>query len=131
MSPRLLTDSKRSGPAGYNSWSSWIRDVLPRTFEDAANSIASAQMPLYISGGVCCILLLGDLVRMGIVSPPTVEQMAHLIVKAFSGAMKGLEVLGYSRAEEQVTAARLAIRNTLNEQLHEGVKALFYGGEVG
>jgi hypothetical protein len=64
------------------------------------------------------MLLLRDLVRLGIVAPPTVEQMADLIIQAASGAMKGLAVLGYSRAEGQVAASLIDIRNTLNELLH-------------
>ena len=57
--------------------------------------------------------------------------MADLIIKGASGAMKGLELLGYSRAVGQVTAALLDIQNMLNKQFHEDVKVPFHGGEAG
>jgi hypothetical protein len=51
-------------------WSTWVGH-LPQPFADAAQSITSAGMPLYKSGNLCRILLLGELVRMGVVYPPT------------------------------------------------------------
>ena len=70
-------------------------DRLPRTFAEAEKSIASSNLPLYTRGWLSQILLYGDLIRMGVVVSPMENEMAELIVKANSGAMRGLEVLGW------------------------------------
>jgi len=67
---------------------------------------------------------------MGIVISPTAAQMADLIVKANSGAMKGLDLLRCPRKVGRVAAALVDIQSTLNEILPVEVKALFHGGAV-
>jgi len=62
-------------------WSVWSGISLPRTFTDAQKSIASAHIPVYTGGMLSRVLLLGDLVRQGIVVSPTDTEMADLIVK--------------------------------------------------
>ena len=52
---------------------------------------------------------------MGIVISPTAAQIADLIIKANSRAMKGLGLLGYLRKMGQVAAALVDIRSMLNE----------------
>src|SRR2546423_11672516 len=88
-------------------------------------------MPIYTSGKLSRLLLLGDLVCAGVVVPPTDSEMANLIVEAGSGAVKGLEILGYERDAVQVAGALHDIQQALNTELSQSVKDQFHGGEVG
>jgi len=115
---------------GLNLWSAW-KDHLPQPFMDAEKSIASAGMPMYTGGPFSRALLLGDLVRAGIVTTPTDNEMATLLLKAKSGAMRGLKVMGWELEVQHVADALHSIRGTLNEQLLPSVKDLFYKGKVG
>lgn len=115
---------------GMKLWSDW-KDRLPLTFAEAEKSIALSNLPLYTRGRLSQILLYGDLVRMGVVVSPTEIEMAKLIVKANSGAMRGLEVLGWERNVDGVEQALSSIRDALNTELSPSAKALFHGGEVG
>ena len=57
--------------------------------------------------------------------------MAKLIVKPNSGAMRGLEVLGWERKVECLEEALRLIRDALNTELSPSAKALFHGGRSG
>jgi len=128
--PRSLDKMEKIWNSGLELWSAWM-DKVPRTFTDAEKSIASAGMPIYTNGTFSRILLLGDLVRARIVTSPTDNEMATLLLKSDNGAMKGLEVLGWKRSVDEIADALHSIRNTLNEQLLPSVKGLFYDGKVG
>ena len=129
--PQSLEEMKKIWNGGLQLWSAWM-NKLQRTFTDAEKSIALAGMPIYTTGAFSRILLLGDLVRAGIVPRPTDNEMAALIRKSDSGAMKGLEVLGCKHGSvDEVADALQLIRHTLKEQLLPSVKGLFYEGKVG
>jgi hypothetical protein len=131
--PRGLGEMEKIWNGGLKLWSAWM-DHLPRTFTDAEKSIVSARMPMYTAGAFSRVLLLGDLVRAGVVTSPTDSELATLLMKANSGAMRGLEVLGWKLEElsvQQVADELRSIRGTLNEQLLPSVKKLFYEGTVG
>jgi len=106
---------------------------LPQEFLTAHNAIASAKMPIYTHGILSHVLLLGDLVSVGIVEPPTNEELADLSVKANNGAINGLQLLRFRchRDHAQVAGAIHGIRQCLNTKLPESVNALFGDGEVG
>jgi hypothetical protein len=86
---------------------------------------------MYTGGPFSRVLLLGDLVRAGIVTTPTDNEMATLLLKAKSGATRGLKALGWGLEVQHVAEALRSIRGTLNEQLLPSVKDLFYEGKVG
>ena len=88
----------------------------------AEESIASTGIPIYKTGTVSRLLLYGDMVRLGIVVSPTVEDMATLIMKADSGAMRGLEILGWKREMTSVEALEM-LHGTLNTHLSRTTKA--------
>jgi hypothetical protein len=72
-------------------------------------------------------------VSAGIVEPPTDKELADLIIKANSGAIKGLELLGFQCHHDrvQVAAAIQGIQQYLNTELPKSVKHLFSDGKVG
>ena len=88
--PKDVEGMEKIWRGGVNLWCSW-KDHLPLSFE---KGIASAHLPMYKTGHLPRILLYGDLVRMGIVTSPTVGELAQLIVRAKSGSLKGLEIMG-------------------------------------
>jgi len=128
--PQSLEEMTKIWNGGLKLSSAW-KDHLPQTFKDAEKSIASAGMPMYTGGPFSPVLLLGDLVRAGIVTTPTDNEMATLLLKAKSGAMRGLKVMGWELEVQHVADALHSIRGTLNEQLLPSVKDLFYKGKVG
>jgi hypothetical protein len=128
--PLDLEKMEKIWNGGLNLWSAW-KDHLPRPFTDAEKSIASAGMPMYTGGPFSRILLLGDLVRAGIVTTPTDNEMATILPKAKSGAMRGLKAMGWELDLRHVADALHSIRGTLNEQLLPSVKKFFGGGNVG
>jgi len=66
------------------------------------------------------------------VESPTEKEMADLIIKENSGAIKGLQLLGFrSHTLARVTDALRSIRQCLNARLSDPVKGLFFGGKVG
>ena len=89
------------------------------------------DIPIYNNGALSRLLLYGDMVRLGIVVSPTVGEMATVIVKGDSGAMRGLEILGWKRQVTAVEEGLEILHRTLNTLLSPAVKALFHGGEVG
>ena len=105
-------------------------DHLPQPFLKVRTSIASEGMPVYTNGALSCLLILGDLVCLGIAVPPAEDEIAKIIVKANSGAVRGLEVLRYECNVDHVSAALVGIRHALNVELLPSVKILFNGGEV-
>ena len=128
--PRNLEEMTKIWNGGLKLSSAW-KDHLPQTFKDAEKSIASAGMPIYTGGPFSRVLLLSDLVRAGIVTTPTDNEMATLLLKAKSGALRGLKALGWELGVQHVADALHSIRGTLNEQLLPSVKDLFYKGKVG
>ena len=116
--------------AGVEIWADW-QERLPLSFASAEKSIASTGIPIYNNGVLSQLLLHGDMVRLGIVVSPTVGEMATIIVKGDSGAMRGLEILGWKRQVTAVEEGLEILHRTLNSLLSPDVKALFYGGEVG
>ena len=112
---------------GERLWAEW-RERIPVKFIDAQMSIISEGLPLYTTGRLSRLLLLGDLVCAGVVIAPTEVEMAKLVVDTNAGAYKGLKLLG---CERDVTVALRDIHKLLNNQLPESVKAKFHGGEVG
>src|SRR5277367_3852383 len=115
---------------GLRLWSEW-KCHLPREFLDAHKAIASAKMPIYTHGNLSRMLLLGDLVCAGYVVSPTEKELADLMVKANSGAIQGLHLLGYDcHTRDQVATAIQRIRQYLNVGLLKPVKERFGDGEV-
>ena len=113
-------------------WSEWIIKNFPQKFSDAHNAIASAKMFIYTNGTLSRILLLGDLVCESIVVLPTAKELASLILKANSGAIRGLQLLGLEcHTLDQIAEAIQRIRHDLDVGLSQSVKDLFRGGEVG
>jgi hypothetical protein len=53
---QFCLDFEKLWNGGLGLWTSWISDQRPRTFDDAAASIANAQMPLYASGRVSLLM---------------------------------------------------------------------------
>src|SRR5271154_4724669 len=94
--PSDLKDINKIWRRAVEIWAHW-QEHIPVSFASAEESITSAGTPLYKTGTLSQLLLYGDMVRLGIVMPPTVEEMATLIVKADSDAMRGLEILGWKR----------------------------------
>ena len=80
------------------------------------------------SSGLSQMFLYGDLSRLGVIALPTEKEMASLVVRINSGAMKGLEKLGFRRSEVQIMKAIVYLKDTLNRTLPGDVKALFHGG---
>ena len=111
---------------GAKLWAEWI-ERIPLAFIDAQTSIVSKGLPIYTSGKLSRLLLLGDLVRARVVVPPTEVEMATLVVDTNAGAYNGLKILG---CERDVAVALHDIHELLNDQLPESVKARFHGGEV-
>jgi hypothetical protein len=68
---------------------------------------------------------------LGIVVSPTARELAKLLLRANSGAMRGLEILGWKREETAVEEALEMLCETLNSHLSPVAKGLFHGGEVG
>lgn len=128
--PQDVEAMERLWNGGLKIWSAWITNQ-PQNFTVAKKAISSEKMPIYTSGRLSQLLLLGDLVRASIVVAPTVAEMANLIFTTNSGAMKGLEALGYTRKVDHVVDALSHIRDKLNTELLPSVKMLFHGGEVG
>jgi len=129
--PRTVEGMEKIWNGGIKLWASWINRQHPVAFMEAQASIISEKMPIYTSGKLSRLLLLGDLVCAGVVAPPTDSEMANLIVEAGSGAVTGLEILGYERDAVQVAEALHDIRQALNTELSQSVKDQFHGGEVG
>ena len=77
---------------GERVWTEW-RERIPVNLIDAQMSIVSEGLPLYTTGKLSR-LLLGDLVRAGVVVPPTEVEMAKLVVDTNAGAYKSLKLLG-------------------------------------
>jgi len=128
--PSDLKNIDKIWNAGLEIWADWQKHV-PVSFASAQESIASSGIPIYKSGTLSQLLLYGDMVRLGIVVSPTVEEMARLIVKADSGAMRGLEILGWKREMTSVEEALEILHRTLNTHLSNAAKTLFDGREVG
>ena len=114
----------------WGEWRKWRKHV-PLTFGDAERSLNSAELPVYTCSLLSRILLYGDLVRMEILVPPTEKEMAQVIVRANSAASTGVALLGWDRNVASIETALSLIRDTLNSELPQYVRALFHGGEVG
>jgi hypothetical protein len=125
--PSTLDGMEEIWNGGERLWAEWS-GLIPVNFVDAQMSIVSEGLPIYTTGNVSRLLLVGDLVRAGVVVPPTEVEMAKLVVDTNAGAYKGLKILG---CERDVVVALQHIRKLLNDQLPESVKAKFHGGEVG
>jgi len=110
---------------GERLWAEWSNRI-PVNFIDAQMSIVS-RFPSYGRGNFS-VLLLGDLVRAGVVVSPTEVEMAKLVVDTNGDAYHGLKLLG---CERDVAVALQEIRKVLNSQLPESVKVKFFDGEVG
>ena len=110
---------------GERLWAEWSNRI-PVNFIDAQMSIVS-RFPSYGRGNFS-VLLLGDLVRAGVVVSPTEVEMAKLVVDTNADAYHGLKLLG---CERDVAVALQEIRKVLNSQLPESVKVKFFDGEVG
>ena len=112
---------------GVRLWSEWKCHQptnLPQTFSDAHNAIASAKIPIYTNGKLSRMLLLGDLVSEGIVVSPTEKELADVIVKANSGAVRRLQLLGFDcRARDEVAGTLQRIR----QHLDDGLVEILYG----
>jgi hypothetical protein len=114
---------------GVNLWQNW-RDNLPIPFNEAHKAVKAKAAPIYFSGRLSQILLYGDLARLGIIVSPTEPELAALIFQANSGAMSGLDILGFPRHETAVAEALGFLRDTLNSRLPETVKAMFHGSKA-
>jgi len=112
---------------GERLWTEW-RERIPVNLIDAQMSIVSEGLPLYTTGKLSRLLLLGDLVRAGVVVLPTEVEMAKLVVDTNAGAYKSLKLLG---CEHDIAVALRDIYKLLNNQLPGLAKAKFHGGEVG
>ena len=112
---------------GGRPWAEWS-ERIPVNFINAQMSIVAEGLPIYTTGNLSRLLLLGDLVRAEVVIPPTEIEMAKLVVDTNAGAYKGLKILG---CERDVAAALQDICRLLNDRLPKSVKAKFHGGEVG
>jgi hypothetical protein len=110
----------------WSDWKKW-RKHAPLTLDYAERTLNDAKLPVYTRGPLSRILLYGDLVRGGILVPPTAKEMALVIVRAKSAASTGLALLRLDKVESALSS----IRDTLNSELPENVKRLFQGGEVG
>jgi len=128
--PSDLKDINHIWRGGLEIWADW-QERVPVSFARAEESIAFTGIPIYKTGTVSRLLLYGDMVRLGIVVSPTVKDMATLIMKADSGAMRGLEILGWKREMTSVEEALEMLHRTLNTHLSRAAKALFHGNEVG
>ena len=126
--PKDVESMEKIWRGGVNLWCSW-KDHLPLSFEKAEKGIASAHLPMYKTGHLSRILLYGDLVRMGIVTSPSVGELARLLVCAKSGALKGLEIMGCEGKVDEVEVAVSSICDVLNSQLSPSTKALFHEGQ--
>lgn len=128
--PSDLNRINKIWKGGVEIWADW-QEHLPVSFASAEESFASTDMPIYGAGALSQILLYGDMVRLGIVVSPTAGEMANLLSRANSGAMRGLEILGWRHEETALDKALDMLRETLNRDLSPAAKGLFHGGEVG
>ena len=110
---------------GVEVWSNW-RHKLPIPFNEAHRAVRAKTSPIYSSGCLSQILLYGDLAKLGVIVSPTDTEFAALIVKANSGAMRGLDILGFEHHESAVAEALTFLRDTLNSCLPETVKRMFH-----
>ena len=101
------------------------------SFARAEESITLTDMWIYRAGTLSQLLLYGDMVRLGIVVSPTAGELGKLLLRANSGAMSGLEILGWKREETGVEGLLEMLCETLNRHLSPVAKGLFHGGEVG
>ena len=83
------------------------KNGLPVSFASAEESIALTDIPIYNAGVLSRLPLYSDMIRLGI---------ATLIVKGDSGAMRGLELMGW----KQVTAVEEGL-----EMLHVTLNTFF------
>jgi len=112
----------------WNDWKKW-RKNNPLTLDYAETTLIDANLPVYTRGPLSRILLYADLVRSGILVPPTAKELAPVIVRAKSIATSiGLVLL---RLDNDVETALSTIRDLLNSELPENLRQLFHGGEVG
>jgi hypothetical protein len=114
---------------GVSIWQKW-RDNLPIPFNEAHKAVKAKTAPIYFSGRLSQILLYGDLARLGIMVSPTEPELAALIFRANSGAMRGLDILGFPRYETAVAEALGSLRDTLNSGLPETARAMFHGSKA-
>jgi len=115
---------------GLEIWADW-RERLPVSFRSAEESMMSTDMPIFHAGTLSQLLLYGDMVQLGIVVSPTTGELAKLLLRANSGAMRGLEILGWKREETAVEEVLEMLCETLNSHLSPVAKGLFHGGKVG
>jgi hypothetical protein len=128
--PKDLQGMQAIWDGGRKLWSEWTIN-FPQKFSDAHNAIASAKMPIYTNGTLSRMLLLGDLVCESIVVSPTAKELTGLILKANSGAIRGLQLLGFEcHTLDQIAGAIQRIRYDLHVGLSQSVMDLFRGGEV-
>ena len=128
--PSDVKDINKIWRRGVEIWANW-QEHIPVSFASAEKSIASTGIPIYKTGMQSRLLLYGDMVRLGIVMPPTVEEMATLVVKADSGAMRGLEILGWKREITSVGEALEMLHRTLNAHILGNRKLCFMAGRLG
>jgi hypothetical protein len=100
-------------------------------FVSAEESIASTGISIYNNGSLSQLLLYGDIGRLGIMMSPNVGEMATVIVKGDSGAMGGLEILGWKPRVIEMEEGLEMLHRTLNTLLSPAAKALFHGRQVG
>jgi len=122
--PQTATGGQQIESGGLKLWSAWIYR-LPRMFSDAAEWIASTEIPLLKSRQLFPMLLFGNLVRM------TIVILWWLLRWPISSLwLKRLDLLRYPRKVSQVVAAVMDIPRMLNQNLPVEVKSLFHGGMV-
>jgi hypothetical protein len=96
--PTTLDGMEEIWNYGTKLWAKWI-EHNPLTFVNAQTSIVSEGLPIYTSGKLSHLLLLGDLVHVRVVIPPMEVEMATMVIDANAGAYNGLKILGCERDE--------------------------------
>src|SRR5947207_15506025 len=114
---------------GVKIWSRWLKRP-PISFHEAHDALTANGALMYSKDRLSQLWLYGDLLRLGIIVPPSGDEMAELVFQANSGALRGLKILGFERSEEEIREAMRFLRDTLNIHLPKKVKALFSGGDI-
>src|SRR5579859_3731774 len=99
-------------------------------FEQACKELTGKSVPMYSTGHLSQLLLYGDMSKLGAVIPPTESEVAKLIWKARSGALKELKIPGVADSLNSVKDAFCFLRRALNSNLPKQAKELFHGKEM-